>query len=118
AFTYVPDLARALVASADLPDEGHRLLMAPNAGPITQRELAAGMAAAAGRPEPRVTELAPWLLALVGTVVPDIRELSEVSYQFLRPFTIDASVDEQVLALQPTPWPDAFAATVAWWQAR
>ncbi len=118
AFTYVPDLARALLASADLPDAGHRLLMAPNAGPITQRDLVKGLAATAGLPEPKIVELRPWLMALLGIAIPDIRELREVSYQFLQPFTIDASADEQELGLQATAWPQVQEATIAWWRDR
>lgn len=118
AFTYVPDLAEAMLRAADLPDEDHRLLMAPHAGAVTQRELAEGLATAAGRPRPRVRTMGPAAMRVLGVAVPDVRELREVVYQFMQPFEIDARADETLLGLTATPWEQVLKETADWWLAR
>lgn len=55
AFTHVPDLAAAMVRASTLGrGVGHRLVMAPNAGSLTMRQLATITATAAGLPTPRL----------------------------------------------------------------
>lgn len=118
AFTYVPDLVRAMLAAAELPGDGHRLLMAPHAGSITQQALADVLADAAAVPRRKVLTLGTVTSALVGAVVPDVRELREVIYQFTQPFEIDATADEELLGLTATPWDHAAKETVDWWRSR
>lgn len=112
-FTYLPDLAAAMVRAAELPGQGHRLLFAPTAPALTQRELLAAYAEAAGRPMPRVAPLRPRLVRAVGTIHSGTRELAEMLYQFDRPFVMDSSASERELALGPTPIPRAAAQTMA-----
>lgn len=118
AFTHVPDLVRAMLAATELPDAGHRVLMAPQAGSISQQELADGLADAAGVPRRRVMTLGAFSSAVVGAFVRDVRELREVMYQFTQPFEIDARADEALLDLSATPWDQAFKETVDWWAAQ
>lgn len=115
AYTYVPDLVAALIAAAELPDEGHQLLMAPNAGSLTHRELATGLAGAAGLPAPEVTRLPNWLTTMAGWFNGDLRELKEIRYQVETPFEVDTRADETRMGLTPTPWSTVFEETVAWW---
>ena len=51
-FTYVPDLAAAMVRAAATPELWDSVLHAPTAPPVTQRELVERVAAAAGRAGP------------------------------------------------------------------
>ena len=48
-------------------------------------------------------------------VVPFVREMQEVRYQFERPFVIDSSAYQTTFQTGPTPMQDALAATVTWW---
>ena len=52
-FTYVPDLAAAMIRAAALPETWNSVLHAPTNPALTQRELAGAFAAAAGVPLPQ-----------------------------------------------------------------
>jgi nucleoside-diphosphate-sugar epimerase len=116
-FTFVPDLAAAMITAAQNPAMWNRVLHAPTNPALTQRELAAAFADAAGVPRPKVGTLPGWLLRTVGLVSADIRELGETLYQFQRPFVMDSGASEAALDLRPTPLAAAATATVEWWRA-
>lgn len=118
AYSHVPDLVRAMLAAADVPDDGHRLLMAPYAGSLTQQELADAFADAAGVRRRPIIALGSVASAAVGVLAPDIREIRQIMRQFTKPFEIDARADEALLGLTATPWEQAVKETVAWWHAR
>ena len=115
-FTYVPDLARAMVRAAQTPELWDRVLHAPTAPALTQRELVTAMARAAGVQVPRMWALPAWVLRVLGLVSVDSRELYETSYQFTAPFVMDSARSEDLLGLHPTPMDVAVKETVAWWQ--
>ena len=122
-FTYVPDLAAAMITAAARPDlwdnpERDAVLHAPTAPALTQREMATAYATAAGRPTPKVGTLPGWLLRVAGLVHAPSRELAEMTYQFDRPFAMDSTRTEQQLGIAPTPLDQGVAATVAWWTTR
>ncbi|WP_082699467.1 NAD-dependent epimerase/dehydratase family protein [Arthrobacter sp. EPSL27] len=114
-FTYVPDLARAMIAAAQEPSRWNRVWHAPTGPALSQREMAAAFAAAAGVPAPRVVAVPGWVLRAMGMFSPGTRELAETLYQFERPFVLDSRASEAALGLTPTPLSEAAAATVAWW---
>ncbi|WP_457946862.1 NAD-dependent epimerase/dehydratase family protein [Pseudarthrobacter sp. alpha12b] len=115
-FTYVPDLAGAMIAAADRPSAWNAVWHAPTGPAITQKELSHAFAAAAGRPAPKVRVLPGWTLRAAGLVSADARELAEMLYQFERPFIMDSSASEAALGISPTPLQTAAAATVEWWR--
>lgn len=114
-FTYVPDLADAMIAAAQNPGLWNRVLHAPTGPALTQLELAAAFAAAADVKAPKVGAVPGWILRSAGLFSTDMRELAEMLYQFERPFVMDSSESQRLLGLEPTPLPVAAAATVAWW---
>ena len=89
---------------------------APTGPALTQREIAAAFAAAAGARSARVTAVPGWVLRTMGLFSPGMRELAETLYQFERPFVMDSRASEAALGLRPTPLTEAAAATVAWWR--
>ncbi|WP_026551568.1 NAD-dependent epimerase/dehydratase family protein [Arthrobacter sp. H20] len=115
-FTYVPDLATALIAAA--LDEGvwNTVLHAPTLSAGTQRQMVAAFAAAAGVPPPHVGAVPGWVVRALGRVQPLMRELAELLYQTERPFTMSSTASEKKLGLAPTPLAEAAAATVNWWR--
>jgi nucleoside-diphosphate-sugar epimerase len=115
-FTYVPDLAAAMIAAARNPKLWNTVLQAPTGPALTQRELAAAFAEAAGVAVPKVSAVPGWVLRTAGLFSTDMRELAEMLYQFERPFVMDSSQSQRLLGLEPTPLPEAAAATVAWWR--
>ncbi|GAB3528471.1 NAD-dependent epimerase/dehydratase family protein [Arthrobacter monumenti] len=115
-FTYVPDLAAAMIAAAHTPAAWNMVLHAPTGPAVTQREMAEAYAGAAGAPTPKVSVLPGWLLRALGVASADIRELTEMLYQFEAPFVMDSSHTEALLDLKPTSLGEAAAATVRWWR--
>ncbi|MEA5456452.1 NAD-dependent epimerase/dehydratase family protein [Sinomonas sp. JGH33] len=117
-FTYVPDMAAAMIAAARDREQWNRMLHAPTLPPLTQREMARAFATAAGLPEPRVTALPGWLVRLAGIGIPLMRSVAEMLYQFERPFVMDSADTQKRLGIEPTPLPAAAAETVDWWRSR
>ncbi|MDQ0767393.1 nucleoside-diphosphate-sugar epimerase [Pseudarthrobacter defluvii] len=115
-FTYVPDLAGAMIAAADQPSAWNAVWHAPTGPARTQKELAAAFAAAAGRPAPKVRVLPGWTLRAAALVSAGARELAEMLYQFERPFVMDSAASEAALGVSHTPLETAAAATVEWWR--
>ncbi|MEO5312527.1 NAD-dependent epimerase/dehydratase family protein [Pseudarthrobacter sp. CC12] len=115
-FTYVPDLAAAMVAAADRPSAWNAVWHAPTGPALNQMELAHAFAAAAGRPAPKVRALPGWTLRAAAMFSAGARELAEMLYQFERPFIMDSAASQAALGVAPTPLETAAAATVDWWR--
>lgn len=116
-FTYVPDLAAAMIAAAGLLRRRDRVLHAPTLPALTQRALVGAFASAAGVGAPKITGTPGVLIRILGAVMPSLREIGEMAYQFDRPFIMSSTASEQVLGLSPTPLGTAAGETVRWWQA-
>lgn len=114
-FTYVPDLAAAMIVAAQDRALWNTVWHAPTGPALSQRQIAGAFAAAAGARAPRVSAVPGWALRTMGIFSPGTRELAETLYQFERPFVMDSRASEAALGLQPTPLTEAAAATVAWW---
>ena len=93
-------------------------LHAPTNPAVTQRELIAAFADAAGVPMPKVGAIPAGLLRLIGLVHGETRELAEMSFQFTAPFVLDSSRSEATLGLKPTPFDVAVQETLDWWRAQ
>lgn len=117
-FTYVPDLAAAMITAAAREDLWNSFLHAPTAAPVTQQRLVEMVAAAGGVAVPRTSAIPPWVLRASGVVSREMRELAETSYMFTAPFVMDSSASEERLGLSPTPMAEGLATTVAWWRAQ
>jgi nucleoside-diphosphate-sugar epimerase len=115
-WTYVPDLADAMIRAADDERLWNSFLLAPTAPAVSQRELVSTYADAADVTAPAVHAVPPWALHALGVVHRDTRELAEMSYQFARPFVIDSSASEERLGLRPTALTAGARETVGWWQ--
>jgi nucleoside-diphosphate-sugar epimerase len=115
-FTYVPDLAAAMIAAADMPSAWNSVWHAPTGPAVTQRQLVHTFAAAAAQPDPKVRALPGWVLRAAAMFSTDARELAETLYQFERPFIMDSALSVATLGVSPTPLNEAAAATVEWWR--
>lgn len=117
-FTYVPDLAAAMIKAAATAEAWDSVLHAPTNPALTQRELAAAFASAAGLPAPKVGAIPGWVVRAGGPFSAELRELKETLYQFQRPFAMDSTASEERLGLSPTPLRIAAAETVEWWRTQ
>ena len=114
-FTYVPDLAAAMIVAAQDPtlwNTGVARAHRARAEPAGDRR---SVRRRCRRPGTAVSAVPGWALRAMGVFSPGTRELAETLYQFERPFVMDSRASEAALGLQPTPLTEAAAATVAWW---
>lgn len=109
-WTYLPDLARALVAAGRTPDAWGRAWHVPTAEPLTVRELAGRFAA--GGPVARVRPMPTAFVRALGLVSPLVREVASVSDHFSEPYVMDTTASSRMLGLAATPWDVAIAETV------
>ena len=117
-WTSVDDVGRALAVLGTDERAWGRAWHVPTAAPVTARQAVAGLCAAAGVPEVPVRSLPHAVLRLTGLVVPTVRELEEVRYQFHRPFVLDSSAFTDAFGLAPTPLEQSWKQTVDWWRGR
>ena len=117
-WTSVDDVGRALAVLGTDERAWGRAWHVPTAAPVTARQAVAGLCAAAGVPEVPVRALPHALLRLTGLVVPTVRELEEVRYQFMRPFVLDSTAFTDAFGLAPTPLEQSWKQTVDWWRGR
>ncbi|MBF4161365.1 NAD-dependent epimerase/dehydratase family protein [Nocardioides acrostichi] len=111
-WTYLPDLAAAMIAAAELPNEPDRLLLAPTNEPRTQQELADGYARAAGREGARLRRYPRWLMAALGRFDRGTAGLASMVHLFEAPLVMDSSASETLLGVAPTPWETVLEETV------
>jgi nucleoside-diphosphate-sugar epimerase len=112
-FSYVPDFGKAL-AILGMREEGlGRAWHVPSPPPVTQAELIALIGDALGY---KVKGLAAsaLMVRLLGLVNPIVREMSEMLYEWSKPFVMDSSAFQHTFGMQPTPLREAIQATVAW----
>lgn len=112
-WTYVSDAARTLAAVAADERAWGRAWHVPTNPPVPVRAVLTELARVAGRPSPRVRRLPRSAVTALSPVVPVLRELRELLYQFERPFELDATATTAALGLEPTPWSEIVAATAA-----
>ncbi|WP_328423536.1 NAD-dependent epimerase/dehydratase family protein [Micromonospora sp. NBC_00389] len=112
-WTYIPDVARTLVAAATDAGAWGRPWHVPSAPAAPMRELATRAAALAGVPVPRLTRMPYPVLWLGGLANPFVRELRETAYQFDRPFLMESAATTAALGVEPTPLDDALTEIVA-----
>ncbi|MFE9447022.1 NAD-dependent epimerase/dehydratase family protein [Streptomyces sp. NPDC006739] len=117
-WTYLPDVARALVEVAGEERAWGRAWHAPTRPALSSRQMVGLLAAEAGTGPVAVRPLPPAVLTLLGLVSPLIRELKEVRYQFDQPFALDTSDYEGAFAVRATPLDEQIKATVDWWRER
>jgi nucleoside-diphosphate-sugar epimerase len=117
-FTYVPDLAAAMIQAAGTPPLWNKVWHAPTGPAVTQRQLATAFTDAGGVAAPKLAGIPGWALSALGVFSKDVRELAELQYQFAEPFVMDSAASQAALGLRPMPLPEAAAATVAWWRAQ
>ena len=86
----------------------------------TLRQLVSRLAVAFGQDIP-ITPLPRWLLKGMGLVIPIMRELEEMMYQWEEPFVVDDKLFRERFRLLPEDPNSAARETVAWakqWYAR
>lgn len=103
-FTDVLDVARLLIAAADDSSAHGRTWHVPSNAPRTQQQALTDVMASIGRPAPNVSQVPDVVFAALARVIPLMRELRQLSYQWTRPYVLDDSAARNHFAMEPTPW--------------
>jgi nucleoside-diphosphate-sugar epimerase len=109
-FTYVPDIARALISVADADDAFGQAWNVPNAPDRTVRDVLTLVGDSLGR-EPKIQAMPKWMMSAVGVFNTNVRELKEMLYQWERPFHVDSSKFAERFWSDSTPFEDGLAVT-------
>ncbi|WKX72950.1 NAD-dependent epimerase/dehydratase family protein [Streptomyces sp. XD-27] len=117
-WSYLPDVARALVEVAGEERAWGRAWHVPTGPALSTRAMVGRLAAQSGTGPVAVRRLPPAVLGVVSVFSPLIRELKEIRYQFDRPFVVDSSAYEAAFAVRATPVDEQVKATVDWWRER
>jgi nucleoside-diphosphate-sugar epimerase len=115
-YSYADDVARDLIALAGARDATGvwHLSVEPAE---SSRALADRLGTALALPI-RMSTMSPLLIRALGLVMPMMRELPEMAYQWQMPFVLDDSKFRARFGLAATPIADQVAATAAWARAR
>lgn len=116
-FSYLPDVARALVTLGERDEADGRAWILPAAPPVTARELVGLLERALGR-SVSLAVTSRLSMRLAGIVIREARELPDIWYQFAAPFVVDASRFEATFGPLPaTAHEVGVAETVDWFQS-
>jgi nucleoside-diphosphate-sugar epimerase len=117
-WTYVPDVARTLVAIGSSPVAVGRAWHVPTLAPRSARAMVEAFTAGAASRRTRVHKLPRAAIRLAGLFSADLREMPQILYQFERPFVMDSSAAQRELGLAPTPFDETIEETLAWWREK
>lgn len=117
-WSYLPDVARALVEITGEERAWGRAWHVPTEPALSTREMVDRLAAQSKTGPVAVRRMSPAVLGVASVFSPLIRELKEIRYQFDRPFVVDSSAYEAEFAVRATPVDEQVKATVGWWRER
>jgi nucleoside-diphosphate-sugar epimerase len=117
-WTYLPDVAEALVTVATDERAWGQAWHVPTGEPRTYRQMAEEVSTIAGARAPRISSIPRVGIRTMGLVMPIMREIDEILYQFTDPFVMDSSHTEATFGIAPTPRHEALTSTVDWWRGR
>ena len=112
-WTDVRDVARTIISAAEDSSAHGRIWHVPTNPPRTQSEAINDVLATGGFAPVKVKAVPKVLLRTLGLVVPMMREIGQMSYQFEAPFILDSSAAMVHFGLLPTPWDEVCRRTLA-----
>jgi len=117
-WTAIDDVAATLAAlGRDEAAWGSAWIVPSNPAQSVRRALQ-DLHATRGLAEPRLRQVPRWVLRTGGLVIPVLKEVTGVLYQFDAPFIADGEETAQRFGIEPTPWDDLVERTAASWQER
>lgn len=116
-YTYVPDIGRALVMLGDTDAAYGQAWHLPSPQTVTTREFLSMIYEEAGQ-SLRVRVMPPLLVKAFSYIIPPIRGIDELFYEFMEPFVLDSSKFISAFGDTSTPLQEAIQTTLAWFKAR
>ncbi|MFI1937916.1 NAD-dependent epimerase/dehydratase family protein [Streptomyces purpureus] len=117
-WSYLPDVARALVEVVGEERAWGQTWHVPTEPPLSTREMVARLSDRSGTGPVAVRRISPAALGVASLFSPLIRELKEIRYQFDRSFVLDSSAYEAAFTVRATPIDEQVKETVDWWRDR
>lgn len=117
-WTAVDDVSETLAALGRDERAWGSAWIVPSNPPATVREVLRGLAEQIGADAPRIRQVPRWLLRSGGLVVPMLREVNGILYQFDAPFIADGSETAELFGVTPSPWEPLLAETARAWAER
>jgi nucleoside-diphosphate-sugar epimerase len=111
-FTYTGDMATALIRLARDPRAWGRAWHVPSPPPMTLREAVTKIAEIGGYPLPKLRGYPKTAIRAAGLFDRRTREFVEMSYQWDRPFILDATLTANTFGLTATDVDDAIRASI------
>ncbi|MBG6056380.1 nucleoside-diphosphate-sugar epimerase [Salinibacterium sp. CAN_S4] len=117
-FSFVPDAAACMATLGTSEQSWGRAWIAPVQPPITLGEFTERVWSVAGRTgAPRISLLGRRAVTAIGFVVPVVREIAEMLYEWERPFVVDSSLFQRTFSVAPTSLDTAIERTVDHYRA-
>jgi nucleoside-diphosphate-sugar epimerase len=117
AYTYAPDVARALVALGSTDAGLGAIHVVPTCAARGTDAWVEAFARALGRPITS-SRVPRWVLSAMGLFVPEVAEMGEMLYQWEAPFLLDHGDFPARFGVAPTPFEAQVQATVRWAEQR
>jgi nucleoside-diphosphate-sugar epimerase len=114
-YSYVPDIGKGLVLLGEHEQALGQAWHLPSAPAVSTRAFVELVYKAAGCP-PRLQALPGLVVRGLGLVMPMMRELAEMLYEFEEPHVVDHSRFAQAFGDHATPLSEAIRTTLAWYQ--
>lgn len=103
-WTAVDDIAATLIALGGDERAWGSPWLVPSSPPASVRAVLTELGRIAGVGRPRLRRVPRGVLRAGGLVVPLLREVNGILYQFDRPFLVDADETTETFGIEPTPW--------------
>jgi nucleoside-diphosphate-sugar epimerase len=114
---YIKDLTKAVVMIAENEDTYGQIWHIPGDNAFTGREYAEQIGSALGT-KVKIKVLTPFMLNILSPFVPILRELKDLSFEWVNPFIIDGTkFSRQFPGYIPTTHAEAFRETLDWFNA-
>lgn len=117
-WTAIDDVAATLAALGRNEEAWGSAWIVPSNPPQSVRQVLQSLHECCSLPEPRLRQVPRWVLRAGGLVVPLLREVTGILYQFDAPFIADGSETTERLGVEPTPWEHVVEPTARAWHAR
>lgn len=117
-WTAIDDVAKTLAALGQDERAWGSAWIVPSNPPVTVREVLRALSDEIGASEPRLRQVPRGLLRVGGRLVPLLREVTGILYQFDAPFIADGIETTDAFAIAPTTWRPLMRETAHAWVAR
>jgi len=115
-YGYVPDIARGLVVLGQRDEAPGEVWHLPGPETVTTREFLSIVGAETGH-TPKTRRAGKLMLRFLGFFNPEVRELTEMMYQFEEPFVVEHTKFVEAFGDTSTPLTEAIRTTVEWYRA-